>query len=85
MNWKESLDRWLTTEPDNPFEHWVDHLYEAYTDDFFDRNELFILNSTLHDKWAYKLFSSEKTTTESALIIERALNIYYKSVCGTLK
>lgn len=56
MNWKVSLDRYLTTPPefDNDF---FEQLCEYFTEDFYEDNEEWLCNSDLFDTWLNKLGS----------------------------
>jgi len=39
MNWKISLDRYLTEPPDDGFDNWCDNLLNHIPDDFYNDNE----------------------------------------------
>jgi hypothetical protein len=46
MSWKQSLDRWLTTEPDNGYHDWVEQVFDNITpeelpDEDYNGNEAF--------------------------------------------
>lgn len=81
MDFKKSLDIYLTTEPDNGFDSWLNLVYEYFSDDFFDKVELNIIghNNNHLDKWLNKLFLYSYMPKESAIIIERAFNLYIKN------
>ena len=77
MNWKQSLDRYLTTPPDDGFTDYCERVTEAFSDDFFNTNERWILDETEQiDKWFNKLFSKGIEPIISSKIIERAFKIY---------
>lgn len=77
-NWKNSLDKYLTTPPDDGFDVWVeDVLGNKITDKFYNENEEWLEK---HDgqcnKWLNELFNQNKNTTEAAQIIERGFKFY---------
>jgi hypothetical protein len=78
MNWKNSLDRYLTTPPDDGFDAWCDDVVlNKITDTFYNENEYWIYeHNGQYDKWLNELFRRSKDTTEAAKIIERAFKIY---------
>jgi len=77
MNWKQSLDRYLTTPPDDGFTDYCEAVTEAFTDTFFDTNESRILDDTEQiDKWLDKLCFSGVEPEKAAKIIERAFKFY---------
>lgn len=77
MNWKQSLDRYLTTPPDDGFTDYYEAVTEAFTDTFFDANESWILDETEQiDKWLDKLCFSGVEPEKAAKIIERAFKFY---------
>jgi hypothetical protein len=80
MSWKISLDKYLTTPPDDGFDNWCDYIVEnEISEDFYIENEDWIINGSGQcNKWLNKLFDQRKTPTESAKIIERAFKIYIK-------
>jgi hypothetical protein len=77
MNWKASLDKWITQEPyDDGYENYFEQLVESFTDSFYEINEIWIVYETKQiDKWVNKLFHKH-TPQHSAKIIERAFNLY---------
>lgn len=77
MNWKQSLDRYLTTPPDDGFKVYCEAVTEVFTDTFFEANETWILDETEQiDKWLEKLFMSGVEPEKAAKIIERAFKFY---------
>lgn len=79
MNWKVSLDRYLTSEPDSSFDCWIDLVFDNMTDEFFTSQEDWILeNYGQCDKWLNKLFNKAKEPEQAAAIIERAHRRYIK-------
>jgi len=79
MDWKISLDRYLTTEPNDEFHNWSEDVLEnKITNEFYYENEKWIDESDGQcNKWMNKLYDRGKTPTEAAVIIERAYKIYY--------
>lgn len=78
MSWKQSLDRYLITPPDDGFTDYCEAVVEWFTDTFFDANESWILDETEQiDKWLNKLFFNCVDPEKAAKIIERAFKFYY--------
>lgn len=79
MDWKNSLDRYLTTEPEDGFSGWADVVLDKMSDDFYNLNEdwLFEYDGQCN-KWLNKLFNKGKEYSEAAQIIERAHSIFIK-------
>jgi len=74
-NWKISLDKYLTTEPYSDFDNWSEQVIEAFTNNFFDSNEDWIMEyDGLCNKWLIKLIN--KKPKQAAIIIERAFKIF---------
>lgn len=80
MGFSESLDKYLTTPPEDDFDNWCEDLFgNKISDDFYNSNEKWIDESNgTCEKWINKLFNCDKSTTEAALIIERAYKLYIK-------
>lgn len=81
MNWKNSLDKYLTNPPDDGFDNWCeDIISNQFTDLFYNGNEDWVHKyNGLCDKWLNELFRRGKNTSDSAKIIERAFKIYTKT------
>lgn len=81
MNWKQSLDRYLTSgPPDDGFDDWADELIDKkLSDEFYNQHEEWILDhSGQCNKWINKLFNKNTDIENSAKIIERAYKLYLK-------
>ncbi len=81
MNWKTSLDKYLTSEPCDNFDVWSEAIQESFTDQFFYDNELWILEyDGKCNEWINKMFYKHQWSNiqpiEVARIIERAHKIY---------
>lgn len=76
MGWKQSLDRYLTSPPDDGFTDYFELVTEALTQDFFDANEDWVLNDKQSEKWIGMCFDKGIDPEKSALIIQRAKKIY---------
>ena len=76
MDWKQSLDRYLTNPPDDGFDGWASTVIEAFSNEFYESNEDWI-NETggLCDKWLNKLFNQGIPPEIAAKVIERTYNI----------
>jgi len=80
MDWKISLDKYLTTPPDDGFDCWAeDVLGNQLSDSFYEKNEDWIDEyDGLCNKWLNKLFNKEVPASDAAKIIERAFGMYVK-------
>lgn len=75
MDWKVSLDKYLTSGPDCNFDNWADLVTESFSDDFFNKNEEWILEyDGVCNDWLNRLYHKEPT--EAAGIIERSFRLY---------
>lgn len=57
-NWKQSLDNYLTSAPEDNFTPWVENLLEQVSDEFYRdayENRTDFENSELESKWLDKL------------------------------
>ena len=80
MDWKDSLDRYLTTEPNDNFEDWCEEVVNNFSDAFYTQNEAWIEESSGKcNKWLNSLYNRDKDASESSLIIQRAFNNYIKN------
>ena len=78
MNWKTSLDKYLTSPFDDGFDNWCELVTESMSNEFWERNENWILDSDLCNKWLNKL--QDKEPELAGQIIERAFKRYVSSV-----
>lgn len=81
MGWKESLDHYLTTEPDNGFDDWCEAVLELLSDEFFEKNEDWVSNcNSTCNKWLNKIYDKKGylSIQESAKLIERTHKIFIK-------
>jgi hypothetical protein len=77
MDWKNSLDKYLTTEPQDNFEDWCEEVVNSFSDAFYTQNEAWIEeHSGQCNKWLNSLYNRNKDASESSLIIQRAFNNY---------
>lgn len=78
MDWKISLDRYLTSPPEDRFDDFCeDILANKISDEFYGIHEKWLDEYDGQcNKWLNKLYSKNKTTIESAAIIERAFYLY---------
>jgi hypothetical protein len=73
MNWKISLDKYLTTPPHDGFDGWSEDACNKIADTFYDENEKWINEYDGQcNKWLNELFRRGKSPTDAAKIIERA-------------
>ncbi len=78
MDWKISLDRYLTNPPEDNYTEWCEEVTaNQMTAEFYYQNEDWIMdNDSQCDKWLNKLFNKGKEPKQAAIIIEKAFNIY---------
>lgn len=78
MSWKVSLDKYLTTPPDDGFDSWCDDVIgNKISEEFYFKNEDWIFNNNgLCDKWLNRLFDKGKSSEEAANILQRTFNLY---------
>ncbi len=77
MSWKQSLDRYLTSAPDDGFDDWCEEVYDKITDDFYNQNESWLQDCDgVYNSWLNKLFNRYEAPKKAALIIERAFNLF---------
>lgn len=76
MSWKQSLDKFLTSPPNDDYQNWCEYTYEELSQEFFDKNEIWLFSEhSVVNKWLESLFSG-KTPSEAAKIIERTYRRY---------
>ena len=75
MSWKNALDKYLTQEPDYNFDNWCELVIEAFSEEFYNKNEDWIMDNNQCNMWLNKLYGKEPK--ETAKIIERAYNYYF--------
>jgi hypothetical protein len=76
-NWKISLDRYLTTPPDDGFDGWYEMVIDTFSEKFYNTNESWIHEcGGIFDKWLNKLHRKGKDHIEASTIIERAFHLY---------
>lgn len=77
MDFAKSLDRYLTTPPDDGFECWCESVIRAVSPSCYERHQDFFdaTDGTL-DKWLNKLFDRNHFAKDAAKIIERAVSLF---------
>jgi len=80
MDWKVSLDRYITSSPDDNFDDWCeDVIGNKITATFYNENENWLNEYDGQcTKWLNELYRRGKDTTTAAYIIERAFLIKQK-------
>ena len=68
MNWKNSLDKYLTTPPDDGYDAWMETALEYIPIDLYEENE------QACDNLLMELFHKDMDAKEAALIVVTALN-----------
>jgi hypothetical protein len=72
MNFKQALDKYLTTEPDNLIDVWYDKTIDAIDNEIFEKHEDFILSEAF-TKTIDLIYLKGRLPAEGAAIIERIL------------
>ena len=86
MDWKQSLDRYLTTPPNDGFDNWAEQTIEKMSEDFYETNELWvmdseqcnkcwIMDSEQSNKWMSKLYDKGIPPEIASTVIERTYRI----------
>jgi hypothetical protein len=71
-DWKKSLDKHLTTEPNDGFDNWCEEVTDCFSDKFYDLNEEWIFETNKQcSKWLEKHFIEGKSPSEAAQQIEK--------------
>lgn len=82
MNWKISLDIYLTEPPDDGFDGWCESSADFFTEKFYNDNQLWLdAYDGQCNKWLCELFYKKgKSPQDAAIIIERAFRRYINLV-----
>lgn len=67
------FDRYLTTPAGQDFSDWAEQVIESFTDEFFNNNEEWIMDSSQHNTWLEKL--EHRSPADAARIIQRAKSL----------
>ena len=80
MDWKISLDRYLTTEPHDEFDSYCEDVFaEQFSSEFYNENDEWIEDVDGQcSKWLSMAFNKGYNTDMAAKIIERAHKIFIK-------
>jgi hypothetical protein len=78
MDWKVSLDKYLTSEPFDGFDNFCEMIIGNHISDcFYQQNEDWLYSEQC-DKWLNKLYKKDIALSYCAMIIERGFKIYIK-------
>lgn len=80
MNWKVSLDKYLTTPHEDGFDNWCENVLGMdLSDEFYKQNEEWILEyDGTCNKWLNKLYDRGYETKQAAKMIERTFNKFIR-------
>ena len=80
MEWKQSLDKYLTSIPDDEFTDWVEQIIgNEITEKFYESNTEWLDEPNgLCNIWLNKLFNKGFEPKKAAEILERAYNLNFK-------
>ena len=85
MNFKNDLDKYLTTPPEDGFTDWCERVCDEMSDEFYDKNEDWRMKYDGQcNTWLEKLFNKGRPVRWSyknccqyaAKVIERAFKLY---------
>ena len=78
MNWKQSLDRYLSEPPDDGFDGWAESVAEAHSEQFYNDNEKWMdAYDGKYNDWLQELYYNRGASPlQSAEIIERAYRLF---------
>ena len=74
MEWKLSLDRWLTSPPEEYYDNWVDDTINLIPNTKYQLYESWILD--YKNRWFDRLFTKGLTPKEASKVITRGLLIF---------
>lgn len=80
-SFSQSLDRYLTTNPNENLDNFIDLVIESVSDKFYDENEEWLMESpegNVFENWCVYLSNKEYSPVISASIIQRAFSLYLK-------
>ncbi len=82
MNLSVSLDKYLTTPFDDGFENYFEAVTEKLSNDFFDDNEDWVMESKQYQNWVEICRNKKLCPTATSQIIERAhrFKMYYEKL-----
>jgi len=69
MDWKQSLDRWLTTPPDDGFDGYCESVINALEEQFYEANEDWTQSQEC-DKLLNQCFADGMSIQSAAMFIE---------------
>lgn len=77
-DWKQSLDRYLTSEPDYyGWDHYVESVVDALDEDFYNANQAWLDDpESIFSAWLIKLHDKDKSVSEAVKIIQRTTRLY---------
>jgi len=77
FNFKQRLDQYLTTPPENSFTNFCELLYECYTDkQYNEMEEVHFIESRREEDWINKLLYKDYSPNKSVEILYRAFKLY---------
>jgi hypothetical protein len=70
--WKQSLDRYLTREPNADFNNWCEKVADSFSHAFWIKHEDWLEEyDGTYNKWLIYLYDKEYTIKKAAVMIER--------------
>lgn len=79
MDFKQSLDTYLTSPPEDRYDSWCEDVVNALSDKFYHANIEWVEDDAgLFSKWLARTFGHDPET--AAKIIERTVSIFSKKL-----
>ena len=73
---KNSLDRWLTTEPEDSYTPYYEEVVERFTESFYEAHEESIVCSDGSiPTWIERMYNKGRSPKEAAMTIERLVRM----------
>lgn len=80
-HFQQSLDKYLTTPPDDGFDNWCEDVMSHIPDHlYYPHEQLLNQSSGVCNKWLNKLFDKEYYSLEASQILMRAITIYQNKI-----
>ena len=71
-----ALDRYLTDPPDDPFSDYWEEVINAISEPFYTLREDWLDKDPIAQGWIEKAYNNGKSPAETAILVERAFNLY---------
>lgn len=80
MDWRVSLDRYLTTEPEDNYTPWIEEVYNNVSEQFIQQIEKDdFIDSRIEDMWLNYLYDKGYSPKQAGSLIEKAYQLKLKT------